>query len=135
MTGDSNSVEFVGVIGAGAMGRGIAQLAAAAGHRVVLGDAEAPAVVRARESIANTLARDVEKGRIDRPGADAVLSRISDAGSVLYSVEAFAGCDIVIEAVVESLDAKRALFARLEPVVGDACILASNTSSLSIAAI
>src|SRR4051812_2154355 len=135
MSDGVHSVGRVGVAGAGAMGRGIAQVAAAAGHSVVLGDADASAVSRALESIASSLTRDVDKGRLQQRDADDILSRVADAGSVLYSVDAFAEGDIVIEAVVESLDAKRALFGRLEAVVDDSCILASNTSSLSIAAL
>jgi 3-hydroxybutyryl-CoA dehydrogenase len=125
----------VGVIGAGAMGSGIAQVAAAAGHRVVLGDAQEPAVARAREMMRKALGRDVERGRIDRAAADATLARISDAGDLGAGVERFAECGLVIEAVLEDLSVKRALFTALERVVRDDCVLATNTSSLSIAAI
>jgi 3-hydroxybutyryl-CoA dehydrogenase len=125
----------VGVVGAGAMGSGIAQVAAAAGHRVVLGDADSAAVSRSRESIRAVLARDVEKGRRDQAGADAVLARIEEAGDLGAGFERYAECGIVIEAVLEDLDVKRVLFAALERVVGDECILATNTSSLSVAAI
>jgi len=135
MSRSVHSVGCVGVVGAGAMGRGIAQVAAAAGHRVLLGDADASAVARALAGMATALSRDVDKARIERRLADEILSRVANAGEVLYSVDAFAECDIVIEAIVESLDAKRALFRRLEEVVGGSCILASNTSSLSIAAL
>jgi 3-hydroxybutyryl-CoA dehydrogenase len=125
---------IIGVVGAGAMGGGIAQVAAAAGHRVVLADAEAGAVHRARAGISKALARDVEKGR--RPaGADAAaLARITFVEGI-DDRAAFAGCGMVIEAIVERLDAKRTLFASLEPVVGGECVLATNTSSLAIAAI
>lgn len=126
---------IVGVVGAGAMGRGIAQVAAAAGHRVLLGDADAGAVDRAREAIAVGLARDVTKGRLDRPRADALLWRIESAGSTAAGVGAFRECGLVIEAVVEELSVKRTLFAALEEVVARDTILATNTSSLSIAAI
>jgi 3-hydroxybutyryl-CoA dehydrogenase len=125
----------VGVVGAGAMGSGIAQVAAAAGHRVVLGDADAAAVARARESIRASLARDVEKGRRDQAGADDVLARIEAAGDLGTGFDRYADCGLVIEAVLEDLDVKRVLFAALERVVSDACILATNTSSLSVAAI
>jgi 3-hydroxybutyryl-CoA dehydrogenase len=90
----------VGVIGAGAMGSGIAQVAAAAGHRVVLGDAQESAVARARETMRRSLGRDVEKGRLDRAGADATLARISDAGGLGAGMERFAECGLVIEAVL-----------------------------------
>ena len=125
----------VGVVGAGAMGGGIAQVAAAAGHRVVLGDANAAAVTRALGVIGKAVARDVEKGRLDQAGADALLGRITDAGSLSAGYAAFARCGLVIEAVLEDLPVKRALFAALEGVVADDCILATNTSSLSVAAI
>jgi 3-hydroxybutyryl-CoA dehydrogenase len=126
---------IVGVVGAGAMGRGIAQVAAAAGHRVLLGDADAGAMNRAREAVAAGLARDVTKGRLDRSRADALLGRIESAGSTAAGVGAFRDCGLVIEAVVEELSVKRTLFAALEEVVARDTILATNTSSLSIAAI
>ncbi|MDB4879371.1 MAG: 3-hydroxyacyl-CoA dehydrogenase NAD-binding protein [Gemmatimonadetes bacterium] len=126
---------LVGVVGAGAMGSGIAQVAAAAGHAVVLGDVQPGAVERARAGIGKALARDVEKGRATQADADAVGARITDAGDLAAGYGAYAACGIVIEAVLEDPGVKRALFAALESVVGDDCILASNTSSLSIAAI
>jgi 3-hydroxybutyryl-CoA dehydrogenase len=131
----TNAPLIVGVIGAGAMGRGIAQVAAAAGHRVLLADADAAAVDRARDAIRTGLARDVAKGRSDQPRADALLARIESAGTTSAGVDAFAECGLVIEAVVEDLSTKRALFAALESVVARDCIMATNTSSLSVAAI
>ena len=126
---------IIGVIGAGAMGRGIAQVAASAGHHVVLGDAQAGAVDRAVENIRSSLARDVAKGRVDESAAERTLERISNGDDVAGGLRAYAPCDIVIEAVVEELSAKRALFAALEQIVPRECVLASNTSSLSIAAL
>jgi 3-hydroxybutyryl-CoA dehydrogenase len=124
----------LGVVGAGAMGGGIAQVAASAGHRVVLADVNADAVARARATIQKALARDVEKGRLDQAHADATLERIVAASSSsIY--DDFRGCGMVIEAVAEDLAIKAALFASLEKVIGDACILATNTSSLSVAAL
>ena len=131
----SQSRLIVGVVGAGAMGSGIAQVAAAAGHQVVLGDANAAAVARSRDTMRRSLTREVEKGRLHQPAADAALARIADAGELGSGFEAYASCGIVVEAVLEDLAVKRALFAALERVVGDDCILATNTSSLSIAAI
>jgi 3-hydroxybutyryl-CoA dehydrogenase len=130
----------VGVVGAGAMGSGIAQVAASAGHRVVLADAAPGAVDRARQAIRTALLRDVEKGRIEQPAVDSTLGRITDAGDLAAGglstdYEAFADCGIVIEAVLEELGVKQALFAGLEKVVRGDCILATNTSSLSVAAI
>jgi 3-hydroxybutyryl-CoA dehydrogenase len=125
----------VGVVGAGAMGSGIAQVAAAAGHRVILGDANEAAVARARESMRASLAREVEKGRVDRAAADATLAHVTEAGDLGAGFERYAECGLVIEAVLEDLGVKRALFAALERVVADDCVLATNTSSLSVAAI
>jgi len=126
----------IGVVGAGAMGAGIAQVAAAHGHRVVLADAYPAALVRARDGHAKAMLREVEKGRLTRDEADALLGRITyvdgvDAGAIT----AFAPCGFVIEAIVEDLGTKRALFAALEGVVGPDAILATNTSSLSVAAL
>lgn len=125
----------VGIVGAGAMGSGIAQVAAAAGHRVVLGDMGSNAVAKAKATIGKSLARDVEKGRMDETSAAAVLARIGDAGELAQSYGAFANCGLVIEAIREDLVTKRDLFRALEGVVGDDCILATNTSSLSVTAI
>ena len=125
----------VGVIGAGAMGRGIAQVAAAAGHGVILADADSGAVQAARASIGKALSRDVEKQRRSQADADAVLARIVDAGGVGGGYDAFRSCGLVIEAVVERLDVKQGLFRALEGVVAPDAVLATNTSSLSVAAI
>ena len=126
---------IVGVVGAGAMGSGIAHVAAAAGHQVILGDMDADVVARARANIGKLVERDVEKGRQHRADADALVARIVDAGVLSDGHGAFRHCGIVIEAIAELLSAKAALFASLECVVSDTCILATNTSSLSIAAI
>ena len=131
----SNPPLIVGVVGAGAMGRGIAQVAAAAGHRVLLSDAITAVVDRARDAIRSGLARDVAKGRLDQPRADALLARIENVGATTSGVGPFAECGLVIEAVAEDLGVKRALFASLEEVVARETILATNTSSLSVAAI
>lgn len=118
----------VAVIGAGTMGSGIAQVAATAGHRVVLHDASAEAVARGREAIAASLATLVSKGKLDQGHADDMLARIEPA----TTLESVADCGLVIEAVVEDRDVKRDLFLAIESLVGPDCILASNTSSLSI---
>jgi len=126
---------IVGVLGAGAMGRGIAQVAAAAGHRVLLSDARPEVVDRARDTIRSGLARDVAKGRVDQPRADALLARIENVGATTSGLGAFTECGLVIEAVAEDLGVKRELFTALEDVVARESILATNTSSLSVAAI
>jgi 3-hydroxybutyryl-CoA dehydrogenase len=127
---------IVGVIGAGTMGAGIAQVAASNGHAVVLADASASAVAKAQDGHAKAMARDVEKGRRTRADADAVLGRIQYVSGVGPSeLEAFARCGLVIEAIVEDLAIKQSLFRSLEAVVAPDAVLATNTSSLSIAAI
>ncbi|MFZ2911424.1 MAG: 3-hydroxyacyl-CoA dehydrogenase NAD-binding domain-containing protein, partial [Candidatus Desulfobacillus denitrificans] len=121
-------VQTLGIAGAGAMGRGIAQIAAQAGLRVLLFDLAPGAAAKAGEAIAATLSGLAAKGKIARQDADAAAARIEPASAL----EAFASCQIVIEAIVEKLEAKRRLFAALEDIVGEDCILASNTSSLSV---
>lgn len=117
------------------MGSGIAQVAATAGHRVVVGDVNSGAVDKARASIARSLARDVEKGRLDAADVPDITARIIEAGDLSRGYSAFAECGVVIEAVVEDLAVKRSLFGALERVVRDDCLLATNTSSLSITSI
>ncbi len=120
---------IVGVIGSGAMGAGIAQVAAMAGHSVVLYDNNATALDKAKGSLGATLAKLEEKGKIK--SAQELLGRFSFTASL----EGFAPCGLVIEAIVEKLEIKKAVFADVEKVVSDTCILASNTSSLSITSI
>ncbi|HUO81369.1 MAG TPA: 3-hydroxyacyl-CoA dehydrogenase [Gammaproteobacteria bacterium] len=121
----------VAVIGAGTMGAGIAQVAAAAGHRVFLHDVDAAAVERAVRQIEAELDRLRDKGRIDARERNAIAARIT----ACTQLDTFAGAGLAIEAIVEDLDAKRKLFAALEEQLSDTAILASNTSSLSITAI
>ena len=118
----------VAVVGAGAMGRGIAQVAATGGLRVLLHDARPGAAAEARDFIAKMLDRAVEKGRMTAGDAAAASGRVTPVDDLA----ALAPADVVIEAIVEDMDAKARLFAELEAVVGADCILASNTSSLSI---
>ena len=124
----------VGVVGAGAMGSGIAQVALRHGHQVVLADVEKEAVQRAREVIAGSLAREVEKARLTSADADAALGRLQLA-AFPHGLSDFAGCGLVVEAIVEGLDAKQSLFRALEGVVNEECVLATNTSSLSVTSI
>jgi 3-hydroxybutyryl-CoA dehydrogenase len=134
VTLDNSTV--VGVVGAGAMGTGIAQVAAAAGHRVVLADARQGATAKAQAAIAKAMDREVEKARMSRNAADEVVSRIDfQWNAVGDDYSAFSKCGLVIEAIVEDLDLKRSLFRQLESVVAPDCVLATNTSSLSVAAI
>ena len=123
----------IGVLGAGAMGAGIAQVAAQRGHRVVLADQRPDAVVRAKQQLGRAFAREVEKGRLSSEAAVAALEGMTFASG--EEMTPFAGCDLVIEAIVEQLSAKQAAFAALERVVAQGAVLATNTSSLSVAAI
>ena len=124
----SRSDLTAGVAGAGTMGRGIAQVLAQCGVRTLLYDAQPGAAQRGLDSIAQALARLAEKGRIDDPHT--IARRLE----VVPGLSAFAACHVVIEAIVEDLVAKRTLFSELEAIVSDECILASNTSSLSVTA-
>ncbi len=142
-----SSATQVGVVGAGAMGRGIAQVAASAGHRVVLADARPGAAAEGHEAIDRALTALVAKGKMEASTRDALLGRIAvvesrspgratiEPHTDLVDVGAFAQCGLVIEAIVERLDAKRDLFAHLARAVPVDAVLATNTSSLSVAAI
>jgi 3-hydroxybutyryl-CoA dehydrogenase len=121
----------VAIIGAGAMGRGIAQIAATAGHRVMVYDSSDESIDNARNSIDRIMARLIEKKRIEKATADAIISRIS----YCQALDQLSEADIAIEAIVEDLEVKKNLFEHLELIVDDEAILASNTSSLSIASI
>lgn len=132
----SSGAEVVGVVGAGAMGAGIAQVAAVNGHHVLLADAQPSAIARARAGHTRAMDREVEKGRLMREEAEAALARIQYVdGADAEHLRAFAACRLVIEAIVEDLGAKQALLRALEGVVRADAVLASNTSSLSIAAL
>ncbi|MDB5872882.1 MAG: 3-hydroxyacyl-CoA dehydrogenase [Ramlibacter sp.] len=123
--------QTVGVVGAGAMGRGIAQIAAQAGSTVKLYDTQPQAVAKARDELFTQWDRLLEKGRMDAAAVQDCKQRLQAADSV----ESLANCALVVEAVVERLDVKKSLFAQLEAVVSQDAVLASNTSSLSVTAI
>jgi 3-hydroxybutyryl-CoA dehydrogenase len=126
----------VGVLGAGAMGSGIAQVAATFGHRVIVVDASADALARAREGIEAALRRQVEKARLGADEARSIAGRVAyETPRGAGGMEPFAPCGLVIEAIVERLDVKRDVFAALERVTAPDAVLATNTSSLSITAI
>ena len=125
-------VRRVAVLGAGTMGAGIAQVSAMAGWWTVLCDVRAEALTPARELIAAQLTGAVDRGKLTPELREATLERLTTANTV---AEASTGVDLVIEAVVEDLDVKRAVMAEAARVVADGAILASNTSSLSLAAI
>jgi 3-hydroxybutyryl-CoA dehydrogenase len=121
-------IKTIGVIGAGTMGNGIAQVFAQSGFSVRLVDVAQPMLDRARETIEKSLGKFVEKGRLTADDRRAALGRLSTA----TSVHALADADYVVEAIVENADAKRELFAGLDAITRPDVILASNTSSISI---
>ena len=122
---------IVGVIGTGAMGRGIVQVAAAGGMKVLMTDTRPGAAAEARDFVDKMLTRAAEKGSITRDEAVAAVERIQVVGAPADMKP----CQVVIEAIVENLEAKQALFGELESVLAPDCILASNTSSLSVTSI
>ncbi|MGW4741558.1 3-hydroxyacyl-CoA dehydrogenase [Nocardia xishanensis] len=124
-------IERIRIVGAGAMGRGIAQVAATAGYRVELTDTDDAAVHAALEFVASMIQRSVDKGKRSADEGEAILARLT-AGAAPTAPAA--DIDLVIEAVVEKLPVKQAIFAELETATPNA-VLASNTSSLSITAI
>lgn len=121
----------VGIVGAGAMGRGIAQIAAQAGSITKLMDAQAGAAQKAHEALFAQWDKLAEKGRIEAPVANSHKQCLQ----VVDSLAELADCDLIVEAIVERLDIKKTLFAELESLVSASTILASNTSSLSVTAI
>jgi 3-hydroxybutyryl-CoA dehydrogenase len=121
-------IKTVGVIGAGTMGNGIAQVFAQAGFTVRLVDVAQPMLDRARATIEKSLAKFVEKGTITAADRDAACGRLSTAMSIDLLTEA----DYIVEAIVEHVDAKRVLFTSLDAIARPEVILASNTSSISI---
>ncbi|MGQ0764394.1 MAG: 3-hydroxyacyl-CoA dehydrogenase NAD-binding domain-containing protein [Gemmatimonadota bacterium] len=133
MTGPLAPDATIGVVGAGAMGTGIAQLAITSGHRVVISDSAPGAVDRARSDIGRALARESTRGRISQLEAASALERLQP--SAVWGYDQFSACELIIEAVVERLDVKQEIFRALEGAVGPGCILATNTSSIPIAAI
>ena len=123
-----SDIKTVGVIGAGQMGAGIAQVCAANGYTTILWDAQGDALERGMAGIEKQLARLVEKEKLSADEKDATLKNLSAAASL----SDFADCDFVVEAIIENTDIKVSLFKELDAITKDSCILASNTSSISI---
>ncbi len=121
----------VGVIGSGTMGSGIAQVAATSGCVVQIYDTNLEALAKSKSTLESTLSKLAEKAKID----EAEKSRIANNISYVTALEELSNADLIIEAIVENLDIKRKLFSDLETLVSSETILASNTSSLSIASI
>jgi len=126
---DTNSI--IGVIGAGTMGAGIAQVAAKAGHQVLLFDAAEGAAARGRDGVAKGLQKLVERGKMTAEAVEALVARITP----IASLEAMAPAALVIEAIVERLDVKQSVFGQLEDICSESTVLATNTSSISVTAI
>jgi 3-hydroxybutyryl-CoA dehydrogenase len=126
-----SSIQTIGIVGTGAMGRGIAQIAAQAGVTVKLFDRDGSAANAARQYLGETFGRLVAKGKISAAEQHAALSRVA----LCSALNELADCDMVIEAIVEKLEVKRDLVAQLEAILRQDAIIASNTSSLSITAI
>lgn len=121
----------ISVLGAGSMGSGIAQVASQSGHEVVLADTNQEALDKAKTKLAKVMARLVEKGKFGQDVADAIQNRITYSTNMNY----FAGSGMVIEAIIENLEIKQKVFKTIEGIVDENCILATNTSSLSVASI
>jgi 3-hydroxybutyryl-CoA dehydrogenase len=121
-------VRCVGVLGAGQMGGGIAQVAAATGYDVCLSDATVELATRGRERVGAALAKQVEKGKMAAEARDAWMARIKPVAGPA----AFGGCDLVVEAATENLELKVKLLAQCDAAMRPGAILASNTSSISL---
>lgn len=122
------AIKTVGVVGGGQMGRGIAEVCARAGFDTVVREVSQELLDKAQEQIASSLGRALHKERISQADHDASLERLS--GGV--DIDVLEGCDLVIEAIIENLDEKVALFKALDKMVSDSCLFASNTSSLTL---
>ncbi len=122
---------LTGIIGSGSMGRGIAQVLAAAGHEVLLVDHSIDALVSARRHLEKIMTRLIEKGRLSETDANVLLGRIT----YTETTEGLSEAALVIEAIVENLEVKQKVLGDLERVVSSSCILSTNTSSLSVSAI
>jgi len=123
--------QIIGVVGSGAMGSGIAQVAASVGHKVQVYDNHPEALKKASENLNATLTKLLEKGKITAEKKDAILENICFTSAI----EKLKNCSLIIEAIIEKLEIKKQLFSSLEFLVSKECILATNTSSLSVTSI
>ncbi|HET8621746.1 MAG TPA: 3-hydroxybutyryl-CoA dehydrogenase [Acidimicrobiales bacterium] len=122
------AIETLGIVGSGIMGSGIAEVAAKAGVTVVLRSRKQESADAMVAALDKSLARQVEKGKLTQAEADEATARVS----ATVDLDALAGCDLVLESVVEDLDTKRQLFGELDRIVKDGAILATNTSTLPV---
>ncbi len=123
------TLRSIGIVGTGAMGRGIAEVAASHGLDTVLVKATPGSLDGARRYVAESLGRAVKKGKLSDQALDETLERLT----LTSDLDALAGCDVVIESIVEDMERKQRLFAELEPRLSPATVLATNTSSLPLA--
>jgi len=122
---------IIGVVGSGAMGNGIAQVSATAGHPTIVYDTNSAALEKAKTNLSNSLKKLVEKEKISSDKAQSILELTSYSSSI----QDLKSCDLIIEAIVENIDVKQSVFKELESITSETCVLASNTSSLSITSI
>ncbi len=122
---------MIGFVGSGAMGSGIAQVAATAGHKTIVYDSNTDALEKAKKNLESSLAKLVEKQKINQNTADLIK------GAIIFSnsMQDLTSCDLIIEAIIENSDVKQSVFRALEKITSSNCVLASNTSSLSITSI
>jgi 3-hydroxybutyryl-CoA dehydrogenase len=125
------TLRALGIVGTGAMGRGIAEVAATAGLQTILVKATPGSLDGARRYIAESLGRAVKKGKLTAEALDDTLTRLT----LTSDLDALSECDVVVESIVEDLDRKRTLYGDLEPRLSTAAVLASNTSSLPLGAL
>jgi 3-hydroxybutyryl-CoA dehydrogenase len=126
-----NKAATIGIIGAGTMGSGIAQVAATAGHKTLLYDSNTGILKKAVESVTQSTAKLAGKGKITEAERSAILSSLV----MVEDIRSLSDCDLVVEAIVEDLAVKQKLFTDLEKTVNSKCVLATNTSSLSVTSI
>lgn len=126
-----NKQSIIGIVGSGAMGSGIAQVAATAGHATIIFDTNDKALEKAKTNLLNSLHKLVEKQKISEDKAQSILNLTTFTGSM----NDFKSCDLIIEAIIENIEVKKNVFKSLESIVSSECVLASNTSSLSITSI
>ncbi|MBP6403397.1 MAG: 3-hydroxybutyryl-CoA dehydrogenase [Bacteroidia bacterium] len=126
-----NAKASIGILGAGTMGSGIAQVAASAGHPTILFDSNPAMLEKSKTELNKTLSRLLEKSKITKEESDTIIQNIRYANSM----SEMGSCKLIVEAILEDLSVKQQVVKELEEIVGDECILASNTSSLSITSI
>jgi 3-hydroxybutyryl-CoA dehydrogenase len=121
----------IGIVGSGAMGAGIAQVAATAGHKTIIFDTNAAALEKAQKNLKDSLEKLVSKEKISKEKADSIIQLTT----FVNNLDSLKECGLIIEAILENIDIKQTVFKNLESIVSEHCVLASNTSSLSITSI